>query len=58
MADIADKAAALQAAEIEHSIRQRAGHLDGPDDCVKCGEWNDRAEQGYAVCTACVGERE
>lgn len=52
--DIADKAAALQAAEIESSIRQRPGHLAGPDDCLKCGDWNDRAGEGYAVCSACV----
>lgn len=29
--------------------------LPGPYECVKCGEPNDRREQGYAVCTDCLG---
>jgi len=29
-------------------------NLAGPDACSKCGDDNDRAAAGFAVCSACM----
>lgn len=38
---------------IEHARTARYD-LKGADDCLKCGEPNDRCHEGYATCTDCV----
>ena len=55
--DIADRATELTARETADCIaaaRTCAANLAGPDECRLCESWNDRAEAGYAVCSACV----
>lgn len=54
MADDGDRASDYAQRLIEHGLSNRAQKLAGPDDCGKCEGWNDRAEDGYAVCSACV----
>lgn len=59
MADIADLAdiqnSKLHEVNIANS-RVSAGSRKGPTDCMTCGEWNDRAEQGYATCSDCFND--
>jgi len=55
--DIADRATALTERETADCIaaaRMGATKLPGPDACRLCEHWNDRADAGYAVCSACV----
>lgn len=40
---------------IKHSLNSDV-HKDGPEDCMKCGEINNRRKQGFAVCSDCVGQ--
>lgn len=35
--------------------RSEVPQLAGEADCRRCGEPNDRAADGYAVCSECVG---
>lgn len=37
------------------AAREAPGALKGPTTC-KCGSRNDRAPQGYAICSACMEE--
>jgi len=37
------------------AAREAPGTLKGPTTC-KCGSTNDRAPQGYAICSACMDE--
>jgi hypothetical protein len=58
MSDAADKAAKEQAIHLNNAIqaaRQAPSQLKGPLTC-KCGDPNDRALQGFCVCTACMEE--
>lgn len=55
MADIADEADKRNEEHLKESLkRAKHTHLRGESECRKCGEWNDRAEAGYAVCSECV----
>ena len=54
MADAADDATEYVERMTQHALSQRAGHLDGPADCVRCGESNDRRREGYGVCLGCA----
>lgn len=56
MADIADKAQRHEELMRDLAMSQRAGHLDGPARCLRCGEANDRAKQGYGTCTDCLDD--
>lgn len=57
--DTLDAAQALEQefleAAIEHT-RKTPVHLAGEAECRRCGEWNDRAAAGYAVCSDCVAQ--
>ena len=54
MADIADRAAEYQDALEESEIRLRKPFNEpGPGRCLQCGYHNDRANDGYAVCSDC-----
>lgn len=56
MADAVDDAQEYVERMTQHALSQRVGHLDGPADCVRCGEPNDRRQDGYAVCSDCVAD--
>lgn len=56
MGDIADKAQRHEELMRDLALSQRAGHLDGPARCLRCGEANDRAKQGYGTCTDCLDD--
>lgn len=54
MADAVDDAQEYVERMTEYAARQRVGHLDGPADCVRCDEPNDRRHEGYGVCLGCA----
>lgn len=57
--DWADRASALTERETEDCItaaRMNGAYLEGPSVCGHCARWNDRAGDGYAVCSACLEE--
>lgn len=57
-ADPLDRAQEREQELLEQAIetaRSTPKHLAGERDCRKCGEPNDRAAAGYAVCSECVG---
>lgn len=59
MADEADRADAQTAALVSAGLRNAKNNMvgkTGPSECTKCGEWNDRARQGYVTCTDCYEE--
>lgn len=56
MADIADIAdiqnSKLLDIDIQNSLVS-SNTRKGPNDCLTCGDWNDRADSGYATCNDC-----
>ncbi len=58
MADDMDRAQAREGELRDAAIaaaRQRATAMRGPRDCLKCEGDNDRCEEGFAVCSDCMG---
>ena len=56
MTDYADESAAYQQRLNEHALANRPTHLPGPNRCMRCGEANDRRQDGYAVCSDCMAD--
>lgn len=56
MADIADESRDYQERLNAHALANRPAHLPGPNRCMRCGEANDRRQDGYAVCSDCVAD--
>ena len=48
-----DRAEAWQRRAVE-AARMGPVHLPGDAECRQCGEENDRARDGYGVCSICV----
>ena len=48
-----DRVEAWQRKAVE-AARMGPIHLRGDPECRKCGEANDRASDGYGVCSDCV----
>lgn len=59
MPDAIDKSVADQEADLKRHI-DAARHIiqnkPGPRICMKCGELNNQAAAGLAICSDCVGE--
>ena len=51
--DLAQQRAALILNKQIEAARQGGGHMAGPEVC-RCGEVNDRAAEGFAICSACA----
>lgn len=59
-ADLLDAAKDREQELLDEAIertRRSPIHLAGERDCRKCGEPNDRARAGYAVCSECMEAR-
>jgi len=57
MPDFIDRSVKEQYEELQlHIDAARHVELPGPHTCVKCGEHNERWQEGYAVCGSCVEE--
>lgn len=56
MADIADIAGKYEEQLRAHGLANRPRHLNGEALCLKCGDDNDRAREGYGVCSDCVAD--
>ena len=57
MADFGDNGQIETERDLERamqSVGSRAAAMQGERFCLKCGLRNDRARDGYSVCTDCV----
>ena len=57
--DDADRATEVSELEREHCVQRSRGEssrMPGPYLCVRCGELNDRRQQGYGACWDCTTE--
>lgn len=55
--DTADHASDHEEKELKNSLKFYSNvtcHRSGPLICNKCGEENDRSQQGYCVCSECM----
>lgn len=57
-ADISEQEAEFRLNLQIEAARRNVSALDGPNICTKCGERNDRAKAGYAVCSDCVESKD
>lgn len=57
--DTIDQGAATAEFFLQLALRNRVVPNErGPNKCIKCGTRNDRAPEGYGVCSMCMAEME
>lgn len=59
MADFGDRGLEETERDLERALKAapgRAASMRGETNCLRCGLRNDRAADGYSVCTDCVEE--
>ena len=57
MMDIADAAYLTEQLEFRQFLsKAKYEFRAGPQNCTKCGEYNDRSSSGYCICSECMGD--
>lgn len=59
MADVCDVSSAATDHDLHVALRNvphRAATMRGPDRCNRCNAANDRARDGWAICSTCAEE--